>query len=395
MIKKISLENFKCFRTKEEFDFSKINLLTGVNGRGKSSLLQSLLLLSQTFRKKRTPEKLFINGEWVELGSFEDIKNIDSVDKEIHIIVETDNEEQNRLSFKYGESATNERIADLLELKVNEKDMFTEMSSSAEEKISTIKLPKKNLMPLESIKAFSVFYKFRFISADRLGPVDFVKKIDETPESMQIGIRGNNVINMLAYNGNKVVNDGICLNDTPTKTLKEQTIEWLSYILDGANIEIKKEKNSSILSMLLNSRNDKHLYKPANVGFGYSYILPLIVTGLTAQEGDIYIVENPEAHLHPGAQARLIEFFAKIAAAGVQVFLETHSEHIINGMRLCALKAKFDLTYKDVSMYFFGNQFEVNKLEMDEDSQIKNWPEGFFDQQEKDLAEILKLGLFK
>ena len=76
MIKEVSITNFKCFENEERFHFSKLNLLTGINGRGKSSVLQSLLLISQTFIKKKNPQLLVLNGEWVELGTFDDIKKI-------------------------------------------------------------------------------------------------------------------------------------------------------------------------------------------------------------------------------------------------------------------------------------------------------------------------------
>ena len=85
----------------------------------------------------------------------------------------------------------------------------------------------------------------------------------------------------------------------------------------------------------------------------------------------------------------------KLAESGVQVFVETHSEHVINSVRLCSLKDKFSLTNEDVSMYFFSEDFKSEKLIMDKEAQISNWPDGFFDQQEKDLSQILKLGLFK
>jgi predicted ATPase len=165
----------------------------------------------------------------------------------------------------------------------------------------------------------------------------------------------------------------------------------MAYIFDGADIKISgKEKDSSILSMKINSQSDSHLYKPANVGFGYSYVLPLIVTGLIAKPSDVVIIENPEAHLHPRAQTRIAEFFSKVASIGVQVFIESHSEHILNGLRICALNPEIKLTNEDLTIHYFNESYTSEKLIINEKGKITNWPQGFFDQQEIDLAEIFK-----
>ena len=79
----------------------------------------------------------------------------------------------------------------------------------------------------------------------------------------------------------------------------------------------------------------------------------------------------------------------------VQIFIETHSEHIINSVRLCSLKENSPITHEDVKIYFFDKDYSVYPLAMDEQGQISEWPSGFFDQQEIDLSNILKLGLFK
>uniref|UniRef100_UPI00131525A3 AAA family ATPase n=1 Tax=Candidatus Symbiothrix dinenymphae TaxID=467085 RepID=UPI00131525A3 len=211
------------------------------------------------------------------------------------------------------------------------------------------------------------------------------------PEFLHVGPRGEHTINILANSMNlNNVND-LLYRGNDAKSVLQQTIEWLGYIFDGAKIDIKgRDKESSVLYMLLNNKNNSYTYKPANVGFGYSYVLPLIVTGLIAKPGEIIIIENPEAHLHPKAQARIAEFFAKIASCGVQVFIESHSEHILNGLRVSALNPEIAISTKDISIHYFNESFKPEKLEMNEKAKILNWPNGFFDQQENDLAEIFK-----
>lgn len=111
---------------------------------------------------------------------------------------------------------------------------------------------------------------------------------------------------------------------------------------------------------------------------------------MIAQPNEYLIVENPEAHLHPGAQSRLVDFLVKVSQTGVQVFIESHSEHVLNALRI-AVKNSESLTNRDVSILFFGakEDIAVTVVEMDEDGGIDLWPDDFFDQQEKDLESLL------
>jgi predicted ATPase len=364
MIKNLQLQNFKCFQQETSFELSKINLLTGINGRGKSSLLQSLLILCQSAWNNPGMGKLIINGEYVELGNFDDIKNS-----------ETPKAEKIIFGFKI-ESDTNI----ILQYAENDNDNLSAQSAKIE-------------IPSSSESDFIRLIKnVHFVSADRLGPLKYVDKLS-LPEFIRVGTRGEYTINILANSINLHNVNDIMYRGNDAASILQQTVEWLAYILDGAKIDIKGlDKESSVFYMLLNNKNSSYSYKPINVGFGYSYVLPLIVTGLIAKKGEIIIVENPEAHLHPKAQSRITEFFTKVASCGVQVFIESHSEHILNGLRVCALNPEIGITTQDVSIHYFNESFKSEKLVMDEKAKIRNWPMGFFDQQENDLAEIFRYG---
>jgi predicted ATPase len=407
MITKLTLERFKCFKEPEEFTFSMFNILTGINGRGKSTLLQSLLLLSQSIRKNDNPYTLLINGEWVKLGSFVDLINSDAETRSFSFKVEVDINESNKhtIFFEYSKNEDNDRVADLTGLKVNEHDYFEELSlgpgksllfEDAEYYESGETNIPKTVLTTEALKPINSFKNFQYISADRLAPTEVVKKWEDSTESLKIGTRGENVVNVLAFHGNKhFIDSEKCNKNEVDKTLLKQTVAWLSFVMEGASLQVEEIENSSFLKLQLGTDKDVHLYKPSNIGFGYSYVLSLIVAVLMAKKGDTIIVENPEAHLHPGAQSRLTQFLATVASSGIQLFVETHSEHVVNAIRLIALEKESKLSNEDVSIYFFDNNFHPEKLDMDENAQILKWPEGFFDQQERDLSQILKLGLFK
>jgi predicted ATPase len=113
--------------------------------------------------------------------------------------------------------------------------------------------------------------------------------------------------------------------------------------------------------------------------------LPIIDSGLIAKPGEILIIENPEAHLHPYAQSIIAKFLSLVSKTGVQVFIESHSDHILNGLRI----EVYDQVIKneDLNVLYFDNDLDsiYTKIEIDSEGGVLNWPEKFFDQATKDL----------
>ena len=131
--------------------------------------------------------------------------------------------------------------------------------------------------------------------------------------------------------------------------------------------------------------------KSINMGFGYSYILSIIITILLAKKGSIIFIENPEAHLHPKAQANLMEMICEYATKGIQFMIETHSEHIVNSARLFSLQSDKPIINDNISIHFFDEHFNVYEIKIEKNGLIKNWPAGFFDLEKQQLMEILQL----
>lgn len=119
----------------------------------------------------------------------------------------------------------------------------------------------------------------------------------------------------------------------------------------------------------------------------------MILALLTAKAGDIVLLENPEAHLHPRAQARLARFCAKAASAGIQVILETHSDHVLNGVRVAVHGGQ--IPPEDVSILFFGGPSAppgeiFSHIRVKRSGQLDQWPEGFFDETNHLLDRLLE-----
>jgi predicted ATPase len=183
--------------------------------------------------------------------------------------------------------------------------------------------------------------------------------------------------------------------------LIDQLDAWLGEISPGVHVSPKKipELSSVILSYCYENGKDAPKFRPVNVGFGVSYILPMLLLILTATPDDMLVIENPEAHLHPRGQAEIGKLLARAASAGIQLFVETHSDHIISGIQL-ACKA-FSLTglglsAESVKLNHFYAKYKhasvVQEIRLQENGRLEYQPKGFFDQSELDMRVLFGNG---
>jgi predicted ATPase len=105
-------------------------------------------------------------------------------------------------------------------------------------------------------------------------------------------------------------------------------------------------------------------------------------------------VENPEAHLHPAGQSRFGSFLALLAGTGVQVIVETHSDHVLNGIRR-AVALDRTIDHDAVAIHFFLTEDPdvdsiAREVHLTPTAALKDWPSGFFDQFERDLAVLAR-----
>ncbi|WP_194579200.1 AAA family ATPase, partial [Vibrio anguillarum] len=134
-------------------------------------------------------------------------------------------------------------------------------------------------------------------------------------------------------NREKNVRQELIHSSGETPKLPDQISAWVSYIFNSGTVSVSSI-SESLKKIVISPDGSVNNYKPENVGYGFSYCLPIIVAGLVAREGDVIIIENPEAHLHPSAQNRITNFLCKVAASNVTTIIETHSPSILNGVRL-------------------------------------------------------------
>lgn len=370
MIDYISLKNFKCFNEKKEIPVAQITLMYGKNGRGKSTFAQALLLLSQTMKASNDVENLHLMGDFVKLGVFNDVKNSHAEKDEIQISIH-DGSEKVEMTFDRNESKPQTgHLCDLLYNGENRFDIKTDASledTSGKETAGTV----SDIKLLQNLKSTT------FVSADRLGPVNTVKRNDNLPANW-LGVHGEYVINVLANKG---------------KDFLDEVGKALSYILSGATINV--EQSTYDIDLRLGSIDGGETYTPVNVGFGYSYILPVVVATLLAKENSLMIIENPEAHLHPGAQSRMTKFLIEhTMLKNLQLIVETHSDHIVNGLRI-AMKQKFaEISPKDAEIIYFSQSERTGDIsyriiKCDNNGELSEYPDDFLDEWTRQLVDLM------
>jgi predicted ATPase len=162
---------------------------------------------------------------------------------------------------------------------------------------------------------------------------------------------------------------------------------WLHYLRTGeaagdsaAEIAIEETKDV-LVEIRVRGSTGEGLHPLADSGFGYSQVLPIIIRGLLAAPGDTLIVEQPELHLHPALQIRLASFFVALARAGRQVILETHSEHLVNAVRVASAEDASGEIARLTAIYFIDamqHPPHVHEMSIAADGTVPDWPQGFF-----------------
>lgn len=370
MIESVSLQSFKCFSEKKDIQMARITILYGHNGRGKSSLSQALLLIGQSMKEHNDLDQLVIVGDQVKLDSFADIKTKGSKDAEVKFWIDTERE---HVEMGFSPFEGKPQLGRLSSLFFNGEDRFeaqTTKSDDVNENGEKVAFSTSDISVLQLLKGIT------YISAGRFGPVNDVLRNDSLPPN-NVGTQGENLLNALSHQTPEFVSFvGHCL----------------SRILGGGSIQIPNPE-ATRLELMLNSRDGDQLFHPVNVGFGYSYILPVIVGILLSEKGSVVIVENPEAHLHPGAQSRIMEFMIEQSLQkDLQLIIETHSDHVVNGMRISMKKGKLKPTDSVIQHFAYREGVTspvITRITSDAFGNLSDYPEDFQDEWTAQMLELV------
>lgn len=339
MIKEITLVGFKSFLNRI-LRLNQLTLLTGLNSSGKSSIIQALLMLEKAFNKENS---ILLDGH----GSAEEIRNI-YFNKEIELSV----------------------------LNEFNKAFLTKMYFNN---------PKENYKCLYR-EEFN-FPEIVYISANRFGPKTSIPIYNDSHKQNRIGINGENLFQFIESFAYEPLNNKLIHPNSEGETLEYNITGWLSVISPGIKFKYIIDKNSDTSYSLFNE------HRATNVGFGLSYSLSVIASLLigTLIPNSLVIVENPEAHLHPKGQTEIARLIALCAEVGTQVIVETHSDHLFDGIRVAAKEIK-DFAQKVQIHWFQLNEkqnTEVISPVLFDDGRLDKWPNGLFDQFEINSSKLL------
>jgi len=368
MLANIHLNNFKCFED-QDIPCAPLTFLSGKNGMGKSSVIQALLLLRQSHLRGFLEKGIVdLKGDLVDLGAGKDILYEGANSESIDIGIQMTEGEDFCFHLSYNQD------------------------SNALPCEKNIKNP-----PLEHYALFN--NQFVYLEAERLGPRKWSKTSDyDVRQLRQIGSKGEFAVHFLSIFGDEPIAKDIFVHpESNNRTLKSQVECWLSELSPGVRLDVVSILSPDLVGLRYAFQSGTHVsnpYSAPNSGFGLSYILPVLIALLSSQKNQLIILENPEAHLHPMGQAKMGELIARVAAVDRQIILETHSDHILNGIR-CMVHEKI-LDPQKTKLHFFNRKedqmFPKSFLEtpiMDANARLDIWPDGFFDVWEKYLEKIL------
>lgn len=369
-IEEITLKNFKSIKN-INLKLKNLNILAGLNGSGKSSLIQSLLMLKQSPHLTIGSATLN-NPEFISLGKGKDI------------------------FYQYGKEEVISISLVGYEVKLN---WNFEYLSEAEI------LPSKNVYNSKEFEKINLFTNnFQYLHAERIGPrVTYKTSFSFINSIKQLDKYGEFAIHYLeVYGSTKVQNDVLKHKKAKSSTLLHQTEAWLGEITPGSRLNVTPIPGTELVLMDYQFETNIHKatggltnrFRPPNVGFGLSYVLPVILSLLTAEKDKLIIIENPEAHIHPKGQSELGRLIALASETGAQIIVETHSDHIINGIRV-AVKQK-DIKEENVNILFFEIDItseepftKVHTIKVDNNGELSDYPENFLGEWGNQLLKLI------
>lgn len=363
MITRLTIENFKAFQY-AELNLTELNLLTGINGVGKSSVLQALLLL----RQSRGIDGLALKGPLIDIGLGRDALNAQASNDQIKM----------ELWFAAGGAVS-----------------FNFRSISDGDYLPGIPIESPDFR-----KDHSLFVdgKFQYLNAERKSPsVIFPASSYQVQQLRSVGKNGEFTVHFLAqYQRDPIVLESARI--AKSNTLLDQVDAWFQRISAGTRLTTTYRPDLNVATLTYRFEMGENVtpdFTPVNVGFGFTYVLPIIVAVLAARPGDLLLIENPESHLHPQGQAQLGALLACAASDGVQLIIETHSDHLLNGVRV-AVKEK-NIKPEQVSVYYFERDpdaeehvTEIVQPAIDANGRLSQQPRGFFDEYARQLDRLLQ-----
>lgn len=374
-IKGLTIQNFKAI-SNHRFELASLNVFLGKNSMGKSSTIQSLLLLKANFERHQIIDTILydpvkvqgsfeLKTRFLDLGFSNEVFKVDESEEQIIFNVEIGNEGFVKVVCEF------ESGKDFLVFEANS----------------------------QKIEKFPDFFgpHFQYLNANRISPNDlFALSLSEVERKFQLGNSGEHTPHFLLRFGNDklfYVEQSLLHPSTNVPDLLNQVSAYMSDLGSELRVQVSQIADRVQLKYdVFRSNGLTDTFKPQNVGFGLTYSMPVVTSLLAGKPGKVQIIENPESHLHPKGQAQMGRLLAKAANAGQQLFIETHSDHIINGIRVAVKEGL--LNPEDVIFHFFDKpkgqkDVVISPIRIDKDGNLSDYPDGFLDEWDNQLLKLI------
>jgi len=369
MLESITIKNYKVLKD-IELILSNLTVIAGINNMGKSSLIQILLLIRQSFEQNKLADGLLLSGRYINIGNGKDAMSIDAENEELSVSLFWENEEQLQMEFAYASKSNLQPIKRIEPKQINDTNI---LFADRFQYLAAQRIDSKNIFPVSD-------YDINILHS--------------------LGNHGEYTAHFIAEYGSKALgNQNLKHNKARSKTLLANIDAWMSEITPGIKITasvIPEVNQASLLYEFETEYGYTEKFRPVNVGFGLTYVLPVVTSILASKPGDLIIIENPEAHLHPAGQSAIAALICLAAQSGVQVIVETHSDHFINSIRVAVKNDK--IFQENVSLLYFSqmmsskeHSIEITQPFINEDGKLDEWPKGFLDEWEVNLKKLLDL----
>ena len=405
MFKMLHLTNFKAWRDTGDLELKPVTMLLGTNSSGKSTLIQSLLLLKQTVQSPDRTVHLNLGGDEINdlfnFGSFDDVLNQSTeTPRQFSVAFDFERVGDQRInegSFEcsYGKTSSGSVAVQTMTLRTDDSEFRVVRRDKGAFSVfvddeAQPRVKGRNYAPERSIA----------LSADAIAALD---KEGQLAEDLSLAIRreleGISYLGPLRrkperdYPWNKtkpgqVGSDGrgaidallasALLKGEGQNEVVEGVSKWLARMKVAQKLEVRQQGRSSRYELVIH--RDGVACNLRDVGIGVSQVLPVLVLAYFAPSGSTIILEEPEIHLHPLAQSVLAELFVEVSRQRkVQFIVETHSEHLFR--RLQTLVAREKVANDAVAMYFVerkGKSAHLRELLLDKYGRVGDWPKDFF-----------------
>lgn len=338
MLESLELKNFKSFLD-QRFDFKPLTILAGLNGSGKSSVVEAVNLIHNL----HTPT-------WAE-----------------HI----------RLNFNLNQFAAFRSL-------LSRNQGYKVSAIWDNQNIFLDAVFKEGTLSIDSEKTYNFTDSdLQILRASRIGPQPNYE-LNPLSKEPKLDYDAKSILDYILKHNDKNTKVDESLKYGDAISFKDNVSDWLQIISPNSNLTIDISQDQKSARLLYNGID------ATETGFGLSFTIP-VIAALLDSDIKTLIIENPEAHLHPKGQSLLAKLIAKAVASGKQVIVETHSDHIIDGIRV-AVKQKI-LPSTSVGIFFTERNLDepskVSEITMDSYGNLSEWPEDFFDQSLVDAGELL------